>query len=246
MHPELIAHRGYALRYPENTVLAVEAALVAGACHVEIDVQLSADQLPMVFHDRSLTRMTGGAGAIHDYPAANLRELRASDVARFGARYMDVRLATLAEIVALFRHWPGATLFVEIKRVALERFGIDAVYRAVERELVPIRDRAPLISFDFDVLLTARWCGWPRLGVVLERWAERDHPFVREIAPEFVFCDQRDLPRGGQLRFGRARGVAYEVDDPARARALAARGIALIETFAIKEMLAALQDGTDG
>jgi len=37
-HPELVAHRGYAFRYPENTLLAIKAAVDAGAKFVEFDV----------------------------------------------------------------------------------------------------------------------------------------------------------------------------------------------------------------
>ncbi|MGF1546037.1 MAG: glycerophosphodiester phosphodiesterase family protein, partial [Thiotrichales bacterium] len=61
---DLVAHRGYALRYPENTLPAIEAALAAGARYVEIDVQLSADQVPVLFHDRSLMRMCEVTGAL--------------------------------------------------------------------------------------------------------------------------------------------------------------------------------------
>ena len=47
---DLIAHRGWAARYPENTVPAFRAALEAGARFVELDVQLSSDLVPVVFH----------------------------------------------------------------------------------------------------------------------------------------------------------------------------------------------------
>ena len=53
--PELVAHRGYALHYPENTLIGIEAAIRAGARYVEVDVQLSADKVPVLFHDRTLT-----------------------------------------------------------------------------------------------------------------------------------------------------------------------------------------------
>ncbi|MFC1685138.1 glycerophosphodiester phosphodiesterase, partial [Pseudomonadota bacterium] len=52
--PTLIAHRGYALHYPENSLEAMEAALKAGALFVEFDVHLSADEEPMVIHDANV------------------------------------------------------------------------------------------------------------------------------------------------------------------------------------------------
>ena len=55
----VIAHRGFAGRYPENTVAAVEAAANGGTGHapadmVEIDVIPTADGTPVVFHDDTL------------------------------------------------------------------------------------------------------------------------------------------------------------------------------------------------
>src|SRR5207244_2240185 len=55
--PDLVAHRGYALRYPENTLVALDAAIRAGAKYVELDVQLSKDGFPVLMHDKTLARM---------------------------------------------------------------------------------------------------------------------------------------------------------------------------------------------
>ena len=59
--PQLVAHRGYSLRYPENTLLAIEQAFIAGACYVECDVQLTQDGVPVLLHDNNLQRTTGQA-----------------------------------------------------------------------------------------------------------------------------------------------------------------------------------------
>jgi len=55
----LIAHRGYSGRYPENTLLAYEAAYQHGARYMELDLQLSSDCVPILHHDVSLKRMSG-------------------------------------------------------------------------------------------------------------------------------------------------------------------------------------------
>jgi len=62
--PKLVAHRGYARRFPENTLAAVEGAIHAGAHFVEIDVQLTSDGYPVLFHDRTTERMCGEPGSI--------------------------------------------------------------------------------------------------------------------------------------------------------------------------------------
>jgi glycerophosphoryl diester phosphodiesterase len=54
--PELVAHRGSLLRYPENTWLGLEAALKAGACWLEFDIQMCADGRFVLLHDADFNR----------------------------------------------------------------------------------------------------------------------------------------------------------------------------------------------
>ncbi|MEK7733824.1 MAG: glycerophosphodiester phosphodiesterase family protein [Pseudomonadota bacterium] len=64
--PELVAHRGYTLLYPENTLSAVRGAIEAGGRYVEVDIQLSRDEVPVLFHDHTLKRLCGVDGAVHE------------------------------------------------------------------------------------------------------------------------------------------------------------------------------------
>jgi glycerophosphoryl diester phosphodiesterase len=238
--PELIAHRGYPRRYPENTLPGIEAALKTGARYVEIDVQTTADHVPVLFHDATLERLCGVPGAVRDYRFADLCELRAHDPTRFGNAFAEIEIPTLGAVETLFQDWPRATLFVEIKREALVHSGIDEVYWRVAAALASLPGRAVLISFERDFLLAARWHGWPLLGGVVERWAERDRPQWIDIAPQYLFADIDHLPEAGALGWRDARLAVYEVADAALALSLAARGVDLIETFAVGEMLTAL------
>lgn len=76
-YPALIAHRGYAGIYPENTVGAVEAAAMRPETDgIEIDVRATDDGVPVVFHDDRLgTRrdgspgLTTGSGFVHEKTA---------------------------------------------------------------------------------------------------------------------------------------------------------------------------------
>nr|WP_255459733.1 glycerophosphodiester phosphodiesterase family protein [Micrococcus sp. TA1] len=56
--PVLIGHRGAAGTAPENTVAAFEDGRASGADFFEIDVQLSADGVPFLFHDNTPARTT--------------------------------------------------------------------------------------------------------------------------------------------------------------------------------------------
>ena len=58
-HVTVIAHRGSSMVAPENTLAAIEQSLIDGADYIEIDVRLARDQQVMLYHDRSLARLTG-------------------------------------------------------------------------------------------------------------------------------------------------------------------------------------------
>lgn len=55
------AHRGARSLAPENTLAAGLRAVACGAHYWELDVRLSADGVPVVFHDDTLTRTTDAA-----------------------------------------------------------------------------------------------------------------------------------------------------------------------------------------
>ena len=52
----LLAHRGYHLSVPENTMAAFAAAVALGVDGIETDVRLSRDGLPVIIHDRVTAR----------------------------------------------------------------------------------------------------------------------------------------------------------------------------------------------
>lgn len=234
--PELVAHRGYARHFPENTLPGIEAAISAGAHFVEVDVQLSADAEPVLFHDRQLLRVCGVAGRIHEFPIAALRKLRATEHGRFGYRHSQVRLATLGDLVELIHRHLHVQVFVEIKRITIERFGIKTVLQQVTNTIKPVQDRCVLISYSHEFLSAARQAGAPRVGAILEKWRQRRNALVESIRPEYLFCDAVDLPRWGRLHGGGAQIVIYEITDPHQALALARRGVDFVETFAIGEL----------
>ena len=64
---KVVAHRGYSGRYPENTMLAFQKAVEAGCDEIELDVQLTKDDVVVVLHDERIDRTTDGAGYVRDY-----------------------------------------------------------------------------------------------------------------------------------------------------------------------------------
>ena len=238
----LVAHRGHAQVAPENTLAAVRSALAAGARFVEVDLQLAADGVPWLLHDRTLERMCGVAGSLAERDSAALAALRAGEAARFGRRFADEPLATLDGLVGLLARHPAAHVYVEVKRAALEVFGARRVLDEVLPRLAPLTGRWTLISFDLGVLQLARKVADVALGPVLEAWGQKDEPATAALEPDVIFCDVLRLPADGPLALP-APLVVYEIDRAEQARALFARGVARVESFAVGALLAALEAG---
>lgn len=238
--PQLVAHRGYPLRYPENTLVGIDAALRLGARYLEVDVQLSADRVPVLFHDRTLGRVCGATGAVHDRTATELRTLRAHEPDSFGGAFAQVPIPTLEELVATLDQYPLVTCFVEIKPVAVERFGLKTVVGRVLDVIGPVSERSVVISFDPDVIPEAHR-GPSRTGLILRTWKQRLEKATLMLEPDYVFCNVAKLPRSGELQAPAAPLAVYDVVDPQLAVSLGRRGVAMVETFAIGEMLEALR-----
>ncbi|MGD2071076.1 MAG: glycerophosphodiester phosphodiesterase family protein, partial [Gemmatimonadota bacterium] len=110
--PEIVGHRGYAARAPENTLVSLDMAIEAGADAVEWDVQVAACGTPVLLHDDTLDRTTDGRGPVAAAPLARLRDL---DAGRwFGADFEGERIPSLAETL---EHVRGrlARAFCEVK-----------------------------------------------------------------------------------------------------------------------------------
>ncbi len=237
MGPEFVAHRGYRLHYPENTLLAIEAAGVAGARYVEVDVQLSQDEVPVLFHDDTLERVCGVGGRVGDLRYEHLRDLAAQEFDRFGYRYRHARIARLADLCAWLSEHPSVTAFVEIKEIAIAQFGAATVLERVLADIAPCARQCVLISFSLPFLEKAR--SRVTVGGVVTRWRGR-HAVLARIEPTYLFCDVKGLPVFGRITVPGVRTVVYEVADPALAKRLFARGVDLVETFAMGEMREAL------
>ncbi|ADO76193.1 glycerophosphodiester phosphodiesterase [Halanaerobium praevalens] len=62
-----IAHKGASGNYPENSMLAFTKAIEMGCDGFEADVQLTKDQVPVIFHDEKLDNLTDAKGLLADY-----------------------------------------------------------------------------------------------------------------------------------------------------------------------------------
>lgn len=95
--PKIIGHRGCASYAPENTLDAIHTAADMGVEWVELDVKLTKDHIPVLFHDETLERTTNGSGNIRDYTLDELKELDAGSW--FADGFYGTTIPTLEEAV---------------------------------------------------------------------------------------------------------------------------------------------------
>lgn len=75
--PSIIGHRGAAAFAPENTIESIRTAADIGAKWVELDVKLTKDSVPIIFHDDNLERTTSGYGPVAEANWTDIKELEA-------------------------------------------------------------------------------------------------------------------------------------------------------------------------
>ena len=185
------AHRGlHGPGVPENSLAAAEGAMAAGL-GIECDIQMSADNVPMVFHDWELARLTGADGMVASRTADELETLTL-----LGTDQRPVRLAHFLEVVA-----GRVPLLIEIK--SMPGYDVVRTCKAVSALLLEYSGDAAVMSFDPRVPIWFKDCDpQPTLGLVgtdsLETGFEglwRKPETLAAARPDFLAIDVRDIAR---------------------------------------------------
>lgn len=138
-HPSgtrIVAHRGGAALWPENTMRAFKGAIALGVDAIELDVHPSADGVPMVIHDATLERTGLGRGVVVEQLASFFAE-GAVDIDD------DVRAPRLSEALALIADAPlGVSVELKVNR-------LDQRYPALAERVVTALDDADLLNRAF-------------------------------------------------------------------------------------------------
>ena len=151
--PLVAAHRGGALLWPENSLLAYRNALALGVDFLETDVHLSRDGELVVVHDPTLDRTTTGTGVVRDHTRADLAALRLK--ARDGT-VTGEPVPTLAQLLDVLAPTP-AKLLLEIKvGPGRERYaGIEEKTLALVKQR-GLMDRVVVMAFEGPTIRRAR------------------------------------------------------------------------------------------
>ncbi|MFQ5589419.1 MAG: glycerophosphodiester phosphodiesterase family protein, partial [Nitrospiria bacterium] len=186
--PQLVAHRGYAACFPENTLLSMAKAVESGARFLECDVQLCADGTPVLFHDASLERTTGVQKNLLDCSYATVQSLDTCERSKFGERFVGqgLTIPALADFITFLKSVPQVRTFIELKNESLRRHGVDAVLDIVFPIIQPAFKQCILIAYDAQVLRAARKRGVHQCGWVLTTWDNASHQEAKILAPDIL------------------------------------------------------------
>ena len=224
--PEIIGHRGAPREQRENTLAGFRRALELGADGIELDVHATRDGTIIVHHDFEVAGRDGAAPLRID---ASTAEELVGHAARAG-----LAIPTLASV--LDEVAGRATVYVELKGAGAEA-GVAALLRGRERwtavhafdHRAPRRARAALPSLRAGILLQSYLVdagGALRAAEATDLWQ-----WYEQVDESLV----RDTHGAG------GRVIAWTVNDPAAARALAAMGVDALCTDLPGELRTALE-----
>lgn len=235
--PALVAHRGFAQLFPENTLTALAAAVDAGAAYVEFDIQLSKDRVPFLMHDADLVRTANVDACVFDLPMRQLATISVGESARLGGRFVEVKPTTLEHACTHLNEWPDVHSFIEIKRQSIEHFGLKEVMSQVFSAVSGLTAPFTLLSFREDVVEYAQQHSSHSTGWVIRDWNTQSLDTLARLNPDFVYCNYTKLPQGDALPAGDWAWVFYEVTDAETAGNLRARGAHMIESMTVSRLL---------
>ncbi len=224
--PKLIGHRGAAAYAPENTLEAIHTAADMGVEWVELDVKLTKDQIPVLFHDETLERTTQASGNVADFTLADLQQLEVGSW--FSGSFAGIQIPTLEEALDVIlardlgfnmeiKPCPGRE--VETAEAALDL--LSHVWEDRSRLLISSKSQVSLET-SFDMVEN-----WYRGLVLTDEWPEN-------LAEVIQYLELSALSINGQLFTDQQQDIAadlnipllaYTINDPALARDLMVRGI---------------------
>jgi len=213
-----------------------------GAGWVEFDVKLTADGVPIVFHDDKLDRTTNGKGEV---VAATYERIRVLDAGSwFGPVFAGARVPTLEETLRLVLA-EGLGANIEIKPCpGREAETAERVVAEVLRHW-PAKRPPPLISSFKPACLAVAKTRAPQLprGLLLYEdgiptWKQD----ARKQACATVHCSEHNMSAAwaAEIRGAGYGLAAYTVNDSPRARQLKDIGVQCIITDAPDRIRAAL------
>lgn len=166
---KIIGHRGACGYAPENTLASLYKAKELGAKWVEFDVQLTADDEPIIFHDHHLERTTNGVGLVDQQFLSELLHLDAGGW--FHREFANEQIPTLSMWLETVLDL-GLSINLELKPAAGREYETVKAVLNVLQAMWPKNAPPPLLSsFDMKSLLLLKEFNSPYpVGMLMDTW----------------------------------------------------------------------------
>jgi glycerophosphoryl diester phosphodiesterase len=211
--PLVIAHRGASAEKPENTLAAFRRALALDVDGLELDVHVTRDGVPVVFHDATLRRLTGTGGRVAGKTWAELQPLRV---------HGREPIPRLVDALRLTRG-------LAIVQIELKSGPVAATVRAIKAARAA--EWVVLASFDPRLVAEARQLAPAIPRMLISEGRSAPAALVRRLAAlgaAGLSVNQRAIRSAAWVRHFHMRGYAvwsWTVNDPATAGRLAGWGV---------------------
>jgi glycerophosphoryl diester phosphodiesterase len=133
------AHRGLE-GYNENSISGAQAAIAAGATHLELDGKLTTDGEIVLIHDADVERTTDGTGKVEEMSLSEVKNLNLD-------LYGEEKIPTLGEMIEAIRE-SDVVLILELKTTNANI--VDKLKTVLDE--YDFYDRIVVISFHEDLL----------------------------------------------------------------------------------------------
>jgi myo-inositol-1(or 4)-monophosphatase/deoxyribonuclease-2 len=218
------AHRGDSSRLRENTLVAIQAAIDAGAEVVEIDVRLTEDNQVVVIHDSTLERLWG--------ISASVKDRNWDFISKLGEG--DDRIPLLIEVLQLFIG-SNSILMIDMEEAEPAELAHSVIATG------PLDPTQIYWCGNLDGMKRIRalsneariWLPWNELGMPTQE-------LITEVTPEFINLHYSFVNRARIAEFHNMglKVAVWTVDDEATMRWAIAIGVDSITT----NQLSALQN----
>jgi len=134
---------------------------------------------------------------------------------------------------------PDITLFVEIKKESISIFGMYDVMASVAAVLQKAKCNIVLISFLYDVVMSAKRDYQMSTGWVFTHLGQLNGQYMQALQPEFVFCDVLKVDQIENFEKFEWQWVLYDSMDPQQAQQFMQADNVMIETGDIQTLMSA-------
>jgi len=127
---KIIGHRGAVNLAPENSLSSCYALKYINKNWIEIDVLLSKDNVPVIFHDKKLDRCTDLKGDLRKYTLNELK--KTNNGLYFSKKFKNEKIPTLTEFILLCEKL-SINIFLELKSYYSNNYEEKLVNEVVKR-----------------------------------------------------------------------------------------------------------------